>query len=107
MFETLKNAWKLPDLKRRICFTLMIIVIFRFGAALPVPFLDASVMQGFGDGNLLGFLNMLAGGAYQNAALCALSNSRTSPPALLYSGWGLQFRLWNRWPKKALRAERD
>ena len=53
MFETLKNAWKLPDLKRRICFTLMIIVIFRFGAALPVPFLDASVMQGFGDGNLL------------------------------------------------------
>ena len=75
MFETLKNAWKLPDLKRRICFTLMIIVIFRFGAALPVPFLDASVMQGFGDGNLLGFLNMLTGGAFQNATLFALSIS--------------------------------
>jgi len=104
MFETLKNAWKLPDLKRRICFTLMIIVIFRFGAALPVPFLDASVMQGFGDGNLLGFLNMLTGGAFQNATLFALS---ISPPALLYSCWLLQFRLWNRWPKKALRAERD
>ena len=58
MFETLKNAWKLPDLKKRICYTLMIIVIFRFGAALPVPFLDASVMQGFGDGNLLGFFNI-------------------------------------------------
>ena len=75
MFETLKNAWKLPDLKRRICFTVMIIVIFRFGAALPVPFLDASVMQGFGDGNLLGFLNMLTGGAFQNATLFALSIS--------------------------------
>ena len=75
MLETLKNAWKLPDLKRRICFTLMIIVIFRFGAALPVPFLDASVMQGFGDGNLLGFLNMLTGGAFQNATLFALSIS--------------------------------
>ena len=75
MLETLKNAWKLPDLKRRICYTLMIIVIFRFGAALPVPFLDASVMQGFGDGNLLGFLNMLTGGAFQNATLFALSIS--------------------------------
>lgn len=35
MFETIKNAWKLPDLKKRICFTLLIIVVFRFGAALP------------------------------------------------------------------------
>lgn len=75
MFETLKNAWKLPDLKKKICFTLMILVVFRFGAALPVPFLDASVMQGFGDGNLLGFLNMLTGGAFQNATLFALSIS--------------------------------
>ena len=75
MLETLKNAWKLPDLKKRICFTLLIIVVFRFGAALPVPFLDASVMQGFGDGNLLGFLNMLTGGAFQNATLFALSIS--------------------------------
>lgn len=75
MLETLKNAWKLPDLRKRICYTLMIIVIFRFGAALPVPFLDASVMQGFGDGNLLGFLNMLTGGAFQNATLFALSIS--------------------------------
>ena len=75
MFETIKNAWKLPDLKKRICFTLLIIVVFRFGAALPVPFLDASVMQGFGDGNLLGFLNMLTGGAFQIATLFALSIS--------------------------------
>ncbi len=75
MFETIKNAWKMPDLKKRICFTLLIIVVFRFGAALPVPFLDASVMQGFGDGNLLGFLNMLTGGAFQNATLFALSIS--------------------------------
>lgn len=75
MFETIKNAWKLPDLRKKMGFTLMILVIFRFGAALPVPFLDASVMQGFGDGNLLGFLNMLTGNAFQNATLFALSIS--------------------------------
>lgn len=75
MLETLKNAWKLPDLRKRISFTLLILLIFRFGAALPVPFLDASVMQGFGDGNLLGFVNLLTGGAFQNATLFALSIS--------------------------------
>lgn len=73
MFETIKNAWKLPDLRRKMGFTLLILVIFRLGAALPVPFLDASVMQGFGEGNLLGFLNMMTGNAFQNATLFALS----------------------------------
>lgn len=75
MFETIRNAWKLPDLRRKMGFTLIILLIFRFGAALPVPFLDVSVMQGFGDGNLLGFLNMLTGGAFENGTLFALSIS--------------------------------
>lgn len=75
MFETLKNAWKVPELRKKLLYTLMILVIFRFGAALPVPFLDSSVMQGFGDGNLLGFLDMMTGGAFQNATLFALSIS--------------------------------
>lgn len=73
MLETLKSAWKLPDLRKRILFTLMIIVVFRIGAALPVPFLNASQMAGFGDGNLFGYLNVMTGGAFQNATLFALS----------------------------------
>ena len=72
MFETLKNAWKLPDLKKKDLLHFDDYRHLPFWAALPVPFLDASVMQGFGDGNLLGFLNMLTGGAFQNATLFAL-----------------------------------
>lgn len=73
MLETLKSAWKLPDLRKRLLFTLMIIVVFRIGAALPIPFLDASKMAGFGDGNLFGYLNVMTGGAFQNGTLFALS----------------------------------
>ena len=73
MIETLKRAWKMPDLRNRLLYTLMIIVVFRIGAALPVPFLNASAMAGFGDGNLFGYLNLMTGGAFQNGTLFALS----------------------------------
>lgn len=73
MIETLKRAWKMPDLRNRLLYTLMIIVVFRIGAALPVPFLNASQMAGFGDGNLFGYLNLMTGGAFQNGTLFALS----------------------------------
>lgn len=74
MLETLKSAWKLPDLKRKLLYTLTIIVIFRIGAALPVPFLNAGALAGFGgDGTMFGFLNIMTGGAFQNGTLFALS----------------------------------
>lgn len=75
MFTTLKNAWGIPDLRKKILFTLMIIVLFRLGAAVPVPFLDASVLQNMvsDTGNLLGYLDILSGGAFANATIFALS----------------------------------
>lgn len=84
MFNTLRNAWKIPDLKRKMIFTMMIILIFRIGStAIPVPYLDPSVMQGMlsgaqaqgGGGNMLGFLNILSGGAFERMTLFALSIS--------------------------------
>ena len=75
MFTTLKNAWGIPDLRKKILFTLMIIVLFRLGAAVPVPFLDASVLKNMiaDTGNLLGYLDILSGGAFANATIFALS----------------------------------
>ena len=56
MFDTIRNAWKIADLRKKILFTALILLIFRIGSAIPVPFLDASVMQAWmsnaGDGNL-------------------------------------------------------
>ena len=76
MFETLKNAWKMPELRKKLLYTLLIIVIFRVGAAIPVPFLDPSTLQQMissNSGNLFGYLNMLTGGAFSQATLFAMS----------------------------------
>ena len=63
MFDTIRNAWKIADLRKKILFTALILLIFRIGSAIPVPFLDASVMQAWmanaGDGNLLGYIDVL------------------------------------------------
>lgn len=42
MFNTIKNAWRIPDLRKKILYTLLIIIVFRFGSVIPVPFLNAS-----------------------------------------------------------------
>lgn len=78
MLETLKNAWKIPDLRKKMLYTLLILFVFRIGSvAIPVPYLDPTVIQTMlsGNGNLLGFLNILSGGAFERATLFALSIS--------------------------------
>ncbi len=74
MFETFKNAWKSKDLRKKLLFTLLIIVLFRIGVAIPVPFLDASKLSTLmGDASLLGYMNMLTGGALSKATIFAMS----------------------------------
>ena len=78
MFKTIKNAWSIPDLRKKILFTLFIIVIFRFGAAIPVPFLNVDALKGLMNevgqtGTALSYLDMLSGGAFANATLFAMS----------------------------------
>ena len=78
MFKTIRNAWSIPDLRKKILFTLLIVVIFRIGSVIPVPFLNmdalAHVMgnaQGVDD-TLVGYLNTLSGGAFSNATIFAM-----------------------------------
>ena len=78
MFQTLKNAWHIADLRKKILYTLMILVLFRLGTAVPVPFLDAQVLQQMlqnpaNAGNLLGYLDILSGGAFARATIFVLS----------------------------------
>lgn len=73
MFETIRNAFKNPDLRKKLLYTLMIVVIFRFGSSITVPFLDPSVLKStIGEGGL-GLLNTLTGGALEKATLFAMS----------------------------------
>ena len=45
MFSTMRNAWKIADLRKKILFTFLIILIFRIGAVIPVPFLDTTALK--------------------------------------------------------------
>lgn len=80
MFKVLANAWKIDDLRKKILFTLFILILFRLGCAIPVPFLNAEALgdlfaQYNADGNIFGYLNIMAGGALENATLFSLSIS--------------------------------
>jgi len=78
MIETIKNAWKIPELKKKMIFTMFIVLLFRFGAKIPVPFLDASVLQTYmeaNSGTIFTYLDMLSGGAFSQATVFAMSIS--------------------------------
>ena len=78
MFQTLKNAWKIPELKNKLLFTLLIIVLYRLGSAIPLPWVNSDTLQSWlssQGGNALGWLNVLSGGALSRATLFALSVS--------------------------------
>ncbi len=76
MFKTLRNAWTIPELRRKIVFTLFIVFLYRVGAAIPVPFIDYQSMQAaanlYSEG-ILSYLNILSGYAFSRATLLALS----------------------------------
>jgi len=78
LLSTLRNAWKIPDLRKRLIYTMMMIVIFRLGATIPVPGIDktklAELFASSGDG-LIGFFNLMSGGSFKNFTIFALGIS--------------------------------
>ena len=74
MFEVFRNAWKVTELRKKILYTLFIIVIFRFGSAVFVPFLDSNAIAGMlGEGTLLSYLDTMTGGSLSQGTLFAMS----------------------------------
>lgn len=80
MFSVFKNAWKIEDLRKKILFTAFILLMFRLGSAIPVPFLDKEALNnlfmGYAQsGNIFSYLNIMSGGAMQQATLFSLGIS--------------------------------
>ncbi len=76
MFDTFRNAWKSPDLRRKILYTLLVIVIFRIGAAITVPFVNLTALQEAlksGGNSLMGYIDILTGGAMSRATVFSMS----------------------------------
>ena len=78
MFATFKTAWKITELRTKMLFTLLIILIYRLGAQLPVPYISSSALESFNQattGSIFTYLNILSGDAFGKATLFALSVS--------------------------------
>ena len=76
MFKTLANAWKIPELRGKLMFTMMILLIYRVCSVIPVPFVDTAAMAYFFEADLgntiLGLYNAMSGSAFSQASIMAL-----------------------------------
>ena len=75
MLQTLKNAWRTKDIRAKILFTLFILLLYRIGTVVPVPFVDANNFESQFQGTILDYLNILSGGSLGTATLFALGVS--------------------------------
>ena len=76
MIQTLRNAWKVQELRNKILFTIFALLIFRVGSAIPVPFIDGETLSSYinsQSATIFGLLNVMSGDAFSQATLFALS----------------------------------
>ena len=76
MFKVIANAWRIPELRKKIIFTLLVILLFRVGAAIPVPFLDigeAGILTDASTGTFMEYLSMMTGDAFNYGTIFAMS----------------------------------
>ena len=74
MLSTLRNAWKVPELRKKILWTILLVAIFRMGRHIPVPGIDSELFKKpmTQSGGLLGFYDMISGGAFSKFSILAL-----------------------------------
>lgn len=76
MLSTLRNAWKIPDLRKKLIFTVFMVVLFRLGNYIPVPGVDTKVLSNLtnssGGGNLFNFYDLISGGAFSRFSIFAM-----------------------------------
>ena len=72
MLQTLRNAWNIPELRKKIIFTLFILLIYRVGNVIPVPFIDVTTLGNYFDSvlstTILGLYNAMSGSAFSRPA---------------------------------------
>lgn len=76
MITTLRNAWKIPEMRKRIIFTLLMLLVIRLGSSIPVPYMDKEIVSQIfqaSEGGLLQFFDLMAGGTLSNFSIFAMS----------------------------------
>ena len=75
MIQTVRKAWGIPELRKKIVFTLLVLLIYRIGSAIPVPYVDTDLLENYLEGmgtTILGLYNVMSGGAFAMATVFAL-----------------------------------
>ena len=75
MIQTIRKAWGIPELRKKIIFTALILLIFRIGNAIPVPYVDTTLLNDYINQlstTVLGLYNVMSGGAFAEATVFAL-----------------------------------
>ena len=84
MFNTIRNAWKIPDLRKKMVFTLLMLVVFRLGSFIPVPGMNTEALASLIEsGGLLGFFDVISGGAFKNFAIFAMNITPYINPSII------------------------
>ncbi|MFY9139652.1 MAG: preprotein translocase subunit SecY [Thermacetogeniaceae bacterium] len=73
MLETLRSAWKVADLRKKVGFTLLMFLVFRIGAHVPVPGVDPAALEKLLEGQLFGIFDVISGGAFRRLSIFAMS----------------------------------
>ena len=100
MLQTLKNAWKEADIRKKIIYTFFILLIYRIGTVIPVPFVDASAFTTTYQGTILDYLNTLSGGSLQMATLFALGISPYITASIVIQLLTVAIPALERWAKQ-------
>ena len=76
MLQTLRNAWKIPELRKKLIFTMLMLLVYRIGNVIPLPYIDTHTMKEFFDqtlsGTVFGLFNAMSGSAFSQATVLAL-----------------------------------
>lgn len=106
MIETLKNAWKIVDIRKKIFFTIFIIILFRIGAVIPVPFIDYTALKnsisstGSQANDFFNYLSVLTGGGLEYGAIFAMSVTPYINSSIIIQLLTVVITPWQRWAEQ-------
>ena len=73
MLQTLRNAFKVPELRKKLLWTILLVAVFRMGSHIPLPGINSDYLKNISQsGSLLGFYDLISGGAFSRASILAL-----------------------------------
>ena len=109
MIQTIRKAWGIPELRKKIIFTALILLIFRIGNAIPVPYVDTGLLNDYINQlstTVLGLYNVMSGGAFAEATVFALGVQPYINSSIIIQLLTIAIPPWSGWQERAARKAR-